>query len=134
MAKRAYVRKGTPSPQLAKQEFAKRFRSRFYDPVFSEAYRRKLFLEYKPYATTHDELDKERDFHGEVRNTARSLVHLAAGRTQFTRRSGSRSTTKMTSPFRLFLFGFPAGNFSTFAASLGQSDCNGLLAAGYFFS
>jgi hypothetical protein len=30
---------------------------------------------YKPYATSHDELDKEKDFHEEVRNAARSLVH-----------------------------------------------------------
>ena len=37
MAKRVHVRKGMPSTQIAKQEFAKRFRSRFYDPVFGEA-------------------------------------------------------------------------------------------------
>lgn len=37
MAKRVRVRKGMPSTQIAKQEFAKRFRSRFYDPVFGEA-------------------------------------------------------------------------------------------------
>jgi multimeric flavodoxin WrbA len=29
---------------------------------------------YKPYATSHDELDQEKDFHEEVRNAARSLV------------------------------------------------------------
>jgi hypothetical protein len=29
---------------------------------------------YKPYATSHDELDTEKDFHEEVRNAARSLV------------------------------------------------------------
>jgi multimeric flavodoxin WrbA len=30
---------------------------------------------YKPYATSHDELDADKDFHGEVRNAARSLVN-----------------------------------------------------------
>lgn len=30
---------------------------------------------YKPYATSHDELDREKEFHEEVRNAARSLVH-----------------------------------------------------------
>jgi multimeric flavodoxin WrbA len=30
---------------------------------------------YKPYATSHDELDQEKDFHEEVRNAARSLLH-----------------------------------------------------------
>jgi hypothetical protein len=29
---------------------------------------------YKPYATSHEELDREKDFHEEVRNAARSLV------------------------------------------------------------
>jgi hypothetical protein len=29
---------------------------------------------YKPYATSHDEFDQEKDFHEEVRNAARSLV------------------------------------------------------------
>jgi len=29
---------------------------------------------FKPYATSHDELDREKDFHEEVRNAARSLV------------------------------------------------------------
>ncbi len=29
---------------------------------------------YEPYATSHDDLDRERDFHEEVRNAARSLV------------------------------------------------------------
>jgi len=30
---------------------------------------------YKPYATSHDELDTEKDFHEEVRNAARALVN-----------------------------------------------------------
>lgn len=30
---------------------------------------------YKPYATSHDELDAEKDFHEEVRNAARALVN-----------------------------------------------------------
>jgi hypothetical protein len=30
---------------------------------------------YKPYATSHDDLDADKDFHGEVRNAARSLVN-----------------------------------------------------------
>jgi multimeric flavodoxin WrbA len=30
---------------------------------------------YKPYATSHDELDREKEFHEEVRNAARALVH-----------------------------------------------------------
>ena len=30
---------------------------------------------YRPYATSHDDLDKEKAFHGEVRNAARSLVN-----------------------------------------------------------
>jgi hypothetical protein len=30
---------------------------------------------YKPYATSHDELDTEKKFHEEVRNAARSLVN-----------------------------------------------------------
>jgi multimeric flavodoxin WrbA len=30
---------------------------------------------YKPYATSHDDLDREKDFHEEVRNAARTLVH-----------------------------------------------------------
>lgn len=29
---------------------------------------------YEPYATSHDDLDREKDFHEEVRNAARSLV------------------------------------------------------------
>jgi multimeric flavodoxin WrbA len=29
---------------------------------------------YEPYATSHDDLDREKDFHAEVRNAARSLV------------------------------------------------------------
>jgi multimeric flavodoxin WrbA len=30
---------------------------------------------YRPYATSHDDLDKEKDFHEEVRNAARSLIN-----------------------------------------------------------
>ena len=30
---------------------------------------------YKPYATSHDDLDREKDFQQEVRNAARSLIH-----------------------------------------------------------
>jgi multimeric flavodoxin WrbA len=30
---------------------------------------------YKPYATSHDEFDREKEFHEEVRNAVRSLVH-----------------------------------------------------------
>lgn len=30
---------------------------------------------YKPYATSHEELDRETEFHQEVRNAARSLVN-----------------------------------------------------------
>jgi multimeric flavodoxin WrbA len=30
---------------------------------------------YKPYATSHDQLDREKEFHEEVRNAARALVH-----------------------------------------------------------
>jgi hypothetical protein len=34
MTRTAKVRKGMPSVQLSKDEFVKRFRSRFYDPAF----------------------------------------------------------------------------------------------------
>ena len=34
MARSTKVRKGMPSVQLTKAEFADRFRSRFYDPAF----------------------------------------------------------------------------------------------------
>jgi hypothetical protein len=34
MARSTKVRKGMPSVQLTKAEFAERFRSRFYDPAF----------------------------------------------------------------------------------------------------
>jgi hypothetical protein len=30
---------------------------------------------YEPYATSHDELDEDKDFQEEVRNAARSLIH-----------------------------------------------------------
>ena len=36
MKKTIKIRKGMPSVQLTKEEFAKRFRSRFYDPAFEE--------------------------------------------------------------------------------------------------
>ncbi|HEX9146369.1 MAG TPA: NAD(P)H-dependent oxidoreductase [Candidatus Binatia bacterium] len=36
MARSPRIRKGMPSVQLTKKEFAERFRSRFYDPVFDE--------------------------------------------------------------------------------------------------
>ena len=37
MAKSLKIRKGMPSVQLTKEEFVKRFRGRFYDPVFQAA-------------------------------------------------------------------------------------------------
>jgi hypothetical protein len=30
---------------------------------------------YKPYATSHDDLDQDKDFQNEVRNAARSLIN-----------------------------------------------------------
>ncbi|SRR5258706_9541539 len=145
MTRSVKTRKGMPSAQLSKEEFVKRFRSRFYDPAFEpftneiekiiekawdgyHQYRKsprttragrgfadpefELPLEwsetqkvenlrrmitdwlsdkepipagnsalvgsyigyYEPYATSHDELDKEKGFQEQVQNAARSLV------------------------------------------------------------
>jgi hypothetical protein len=34
---------------------------------------------YQPYATSHDDLDKDKGFQGEVRNAAEALVNLVRG-------------------------------------------------------
>jgi hypothetical protein len=65
-----------PSPQLDEEEFRKRFLSSFQDPAFDllEAELGRYIGYWRPYATSHEELDKDQSVQEEVRNAARTLL------------------------------------------------------------
>ena len=71
------VRKGMPPVKLPRDEFEKRYRSRFVDPAFKPLQRELdaiVAVGYmEPYATSHQALDEDLEFRDEVRNAARAL-------------------------------------------------------------
>lgn len=74
------ARTGMRSVSLARAEFERRYRARFYDMHLVKAGREaelgRYVGYYAPYATSHQDLDRDQAFQAEVRNAALSVVAM----------------------------------------------------------